>query len=77
MIAVSLRVLMVARRPDIGQPARFGGADAGEVFACHGQAQAAIGSTPNLVGVVVVLAVILPEAHTGQISYHPRLSSVR
>jgi hypothetical protein len=55
-------VLMGERLPDVRQVAFAVGSESGEVLPCLGKAEVSVGAASDQVGVMIVLAVVLPEA---------------
>jgi hypothetical protein len=53
------------------QPPAVAGAVGGEVPACLGEAQTTVRTTAALIGIVVVLAVVFPEAHRADLEVAP------
>jgi hypothetical protein len=57
------RMLLIARWPNVRQPAGLRRADLGKVAASGGEAQTTVRAATDAIGVVGVLPVVLPEAH--------------
>lgn len=56
-------ILVRKRLPDVRQVPSINGPERSKIVPCFAQAQRAIGTTPHFVGIVIVLAVIFPEAN--------------
>lgn len=65
------RVLGRVRRSDVLEVRRIGGTDPGVVLAGLGQAETPVRASSYLVGVVFVLAVVLPEADVADLVAAP------